>query len=51
MPPLPLTVAVKVTTLPARAGFGDEVTVVVLALVMICESTPEVLPAKALFPP
>ena len=31
VPPLPLTVAVKVTALPAADGFGEELIVVVLA--------------------
>ena len=53
MPPLPPTAAVKVTRLPAGAGFWDEVTVVELGmgaarmLVMISERAKEVLAAKA----
>jgi hypothetical protein len=51
-PPLPLTVAVKVTRLPAAAGFCEEATVVVLGLVLATvfvlvttwESRLEVLP-------
>jgi hypothetical protein len=50
MPPLPLTVALKITWLPASAGFCDELTVVALELRMICESTLEVLPPNALLP-
>ena len=56
-PPLPLTVALNVTEFPAGAGFCDELIVVVLeltagtALVMIWDSTVEVLPAKVLLPP
>ena len=50
-PPLPVTVAVKVIALPANAGFCEEASVVALEPRMICESTLEVLPAKALLPP
>jgi hypothetical protein len=50
MPPIPLTVAVNVTTLPEGAGFCEEATVVVLVLVIICQSTLEVLPAMMLSP-
>jgi hypothetical protein len=49
-PPLPLTVALQVTPLPAGAGFCEELITVVLLLVMIWESTLEVLAPKALFP-
>jgi hypothetical protein len=57
VPPLPLAVALKVTVLPAAAGFAEELSTtvvgvgVVLALVMIWASTREVLPAKTLSPP
>ena len=49
--PFPVTVAVKVTGLPANAGFCEEARVVALEPRMICESTLDVLPAKALLPP
>ena len=45
IPPLPLTVAVKVTVLPIEAGLCDETTDVELGLRMTCESGAEVLPA------
>ena len=45
-PMLPLTVAVKVTVLPARAGFCEEVSVVVLFARTVCKRTLELLPAK-----
>ena len=50
IPPLPLTVALKVTTFPANAGFCDELNVVVLGLIILWESTAEVLGPKALLP-
>ena len=50
-PPFPVTVAVKVIALPANAGFCEETSVVALEPRMICESTLEVLLAKALLPP
>jgi hypothetical protein len=49
-PPLPLTVALKVTALPASAGFDDELNVVVLGLMIFCERTVEELAPKALLP-
>jgi hypothetical protein len=50
-PPLPVTVAVNVSTLPANAGFCEEASVVALEPRMLCKSTLEVLLAKALLPP
>ena len=50
IPPFPLTVAVKVTSVPATAGFCEEVIAVELRLVITCLYTPEVLPTKALSP-
>ena len=50
-PPFPVTVAVKVTALPASAGFCEEASVVALESRMTCESTLEVLLARALLPP
>ena len=44
-PPLPVTVAVKVTALPANAGFSEEASVVALGPKMICESALQVLPS------
>ena len=54
MPPLPVTVAVNVTTVPASAGLDELIIVVELVvkgrLVMTCETTLEVLPVKELLP-
>ena len=44
-PPFPVTVAVKVTALPAAAGFCEEASVVVLEPKMICKSALQVLPS------
>ena len=51
IPPLPPTVAVKVTRLPTSAGFCEEARAVVLVLRITCERRLEPLAAKELLPP
>jgi hypothetical protein len=52
VPPLDVTVAVKVTDWPDFDGFREEVTEVeVVALFTVCVSTDEVLPLKSVLPP
>ena len=52
VPPLEVTVAVKVTAWPDFDGLRDEVSEVeVLALFTVCVSTAEVLPEKLALPP
>ena len=51
VPPLPVTVAVKVTGLPYADGLEDDVTpVVVVALLTVCERTDDVDVAKLAIP-
>lgn len=52
VPPLEVTVAVKVTDLPEVDGLREEVSEVeLLALLTVWVSTGEVLPAKSVLPP
>ena len=52
VPPLDVTVAVKVTDWPDFDGFREEVTEVeVVACLTVCVSTGEVLPLKSVLPP
>jgi hypothetical protein len=52
VPPLEVTVAVKVTDWPEVDGFREEVTEVEeVACLTVCVSTGEVLPLKSVLPP
>jgi hypothetical protein len=52
VPPLEVTLAVKVTDWPDFDGFREEVTEVeVVACLTVCVSTAEVLPLKSVLPP
>ena len=52
VPPVEVTVAVKVTAAPKVDGFRDEASEVeLLACFTVCVNTAEVLPAKLVLPP
>jgi hypothetical protein len=51
VPPLPVTVAVKVTELPYGEGLRDDMTLVVVdALFTVCETGSEDDPVNVVFP-